>query len=213
MVGRALSGWPDINHGGLAPGIFSIVEGDRDRFRALAISIFAGAAAISVEMCTVLLCVVLLHFPEVEQLYPNNLLHNELKRCAMYPGQDKVLQWCKAIKAWHQNRNGIYVPLSAVDEMNSVNVQSFKAQLDQVCQALVDISTTQERLREQMVAMAHNNDQRFSHILTTISMPHRSEPQHGDGVGTVPSEVVAADAFPEDLLSLKKLTIEGTYYR
>ena len=112
MVGRALSGWPDVRSGGLAPGIDCFPPADRNSFRMFSMHLFDGCS-LNEELSNVLTAVLLLHMSDMQRLVPISVV---LAKMNLFSTSEKLGEWEEAIKSWYINRNGTYLLLFRMRE-------------------------------------------------------------------------------------------------
>ncbi len=166
---------------------------------------------LSVELKTVLLCVLLLHYSSVEQLQSNCSVHCKLVGCPFLPSPRKVTIWHDLLKEWFDHRNGAYVPLSQIDDAHSISVLSFKEYVNWSTNYLMQmhsiVTSTNERLN--VMQMQFNN--RLDEVVSLIRGSHGCVAE-SSALAEVPEELLRVEMVPPDLTSLKKLHMEAAYF-
>lgn len=206
-----MSGWADERHEGIAPGIDGVPADDRAAFVATSQYMFGGVT-LDMELKSVLLCVLLLHYPAVERVQTSCSVHQKLVNCPFLRSPNKVTEWSAALKTWFDHRNGAYVPLSQVDDDNSINVLSFKEYVNWSTNYLMEMHAITVSTNEKLDSIQRQFNYRLDEVLSLLRKCT------GDGIeeapaAEVPIELMRAVEMPSDLLSLKKLHVEAVYFR
>jgi hypothetical protein len=119
-VGRALSGWPSIQDGGVSPTIECIPEADRAMFRSYAVTLM-GSAQVTEGLRNLLTCALLLRYEQTSKLPHLQLVHD---RMTSVEGIDasKVIEWGECCRKGFVYHNALFLPHSDTREGDVVPV-------------------------------------------------------------------------------------------
>eukprot|EP00597_Dinobryon_sp_UTEXLB2267_P013224 CAMPEP_0170114766 /NCGR_PEP_ID=MMETSP0020_2-20130122/10953_1 /TAXON_ID=98059 /ORGANISM="Dinobryon sp., Strain UTEXLB2267" /LENGTH=692 /DNA_ID=CAMNT_0010341923 /DNA_START=911 /DNA_END=2992 /DNA_ORIENTATION=+ len=151
-VARIESGWNRIDEGGVCPGIESFPIAERTAFNTFSINML-GSASIDIDTQTrqALCCVLLLHYREVKESYPEHRLIRKMHTCivASDRAESALLQWADYVKEMFLLDNGIFLPLESMEGGGSIRVRDMDEFMRKVIEQLHENRLEINELRKQ----------------------------------------------------------------
>jgi hypothetical protein len=123
-VARIISGWNSIDEGGICPDIEAFPVTEREIFNSFTLNLL-GSADIDAPTRQSLCCILLLHFREVKETFPEHRLIRKMVSClaAVQRTESDLLLWADNVKSMFELENGIFLPLDDIENGGSVRVR------------------------------------------------------------------------------------------
>jgi len=146
-VGRALSGWRSANEGAACPSIDCIPEVERELFRTYTASLLGSCSSLHISVRNCLMCVLLLHWSEVVERYPQ---HNLVQRMSSVSGvqRSQIDNWAQAVRGWFRTQNAPFLPLGELDDDDRIAYSTIADQFRNTSMSLRLVQEEVGQLRE-----------------------------------------------------------------
>ena len=123
-VGRVESGWSRIDDGGICPDITAFPPNERDAFNVFSVNLL-GSANIDDQTRHCLSCVLLLHFKEVKESYPQHRLiakmMSSVQQCGLTVATLET--WADHAKTQFHLDNAVFLPTDDLEPGGRIRVR------------------------------------------------------------------------------------------
>jgi integrase len=169
-VGRALSGWPSAHRGGNCPSEECIPVADRAVFKKYSASLMAAAP---VSIRHPLMCSLLLRWDAMHAEYPEHNLFTRMleEGRKMRVTIETIHRWVKAVKASFHKMNAPFLPVSELDDGDSVPYSTMKDYMDKSVETLnlvLNRTLAAEEIAQQQSEMIKSMNDRMESMANMI---------------------------------------------
>ena len=155
-----LANWDRIDSGGMCPTISAIPKIQHAEFQHFIVRLFSAVPTLSLSLCEMLGCILLLWHFEVEKDFPSHPVVLKIK--SLLPA-DKLTEWCTFIKSDFKQKNEATLPLHIVQDMSIAEIfTSHGALLNRIDERLIGavaFQGTQERFNSAVAQQLNGHDE------------------------------------------------------